>query len=100
MLVNLADKSNMLLRSNLRVDVLIVTDHKDRVLRIKKGPFASGEGLRDVFVIRGDTAIKTPVRFGIVGFEHYEVVQGLLEGDEVIISDMTQYQHLKEVKLK
>ncbi|MEO6726830.1 MAG: HlyD family efflux transporter periplasmic adaptor subunit [Blastocatellia bacterium] len=106
MLVGLRDKSNTLLKSNLRVDVLISTDRKDRVLRIKKGPFASGAGSansessRDVFVIRGDVAIKTPVRLGIASFEHYEVLQGLLEGDEVIISDMSDYQNLKEVKLK
>lgn len=100
LLVNLADKSNPMLRSNLRVDVLIVTDHKDRALRIKKGPFASGDATRDVFVVRGDTAIKTPVRFGIASFDQYEILQGLLEGDEVIISDMNDYQHLKEVKLK
>jgi len=100
LLVGLSEKSNTLLRSNLRVDVLIVTDHKERALRVKKGPFASGEGTRDVFVIRGDVAIKTSVRFGIVSFDHYEVLQGLTEGDEVIISDMNQYQHLKEVKIK
>lgn len=100
LVVNLADKANTLLRSNLRVDVFIVTDHKAQVLRVKKGPFASGEGLRDVFVVRGEVAVKTPVRFGIVGAEHYEVVQGLLDGDEVIISDMTDYMHVKEVKLK
>lgn len=100
LVVNLADKANTQLRSNLRVDVFIVTDRKERVLRIKKGPFASGEGLRDVFVIRGDVALKTPVRLGLVGAEHYEAVQGLLEGDEVIISDMTDFMHAKEVKLK
>ncbi|MBS1787384.1 MAG: HlyD family efflux transporter periplasmic adaptor subunit [Acidobacteria bacterium] len=100
LVVNLADKANTQLRSNLRVDVFIVTDHKDRVLRVKKGPFASGEGLRDVFVVRGDVAVKTPVRLGIVGAEDYEVVQGLFEGEEVIISDMTEYMHVKEVKLK
>ncbi len=100
MLIGLQNKSNALLKSNLRVDVLISTDRKDRALRIKKGPFASGEGSRDVFVIRGDTAFKTPVRFGISSFEHYEIIQGLLEGDEVIISDMTDYQTLKEVKIK
>lgn len=100
LVVNLADKANTQLRSNLRVDVFIVTDHKAKVLRVKKGPFASGEGLRDVFVIRGEVAVKTPVRFGIVGAEDYEVVQGLFEGDEVIISDMTEYMHVKEVKLK
>jgi len=100
LVVNLADKANAQLRSNLRVDVFIVTDYKNRVLRIKKGPFASGEGLRDVFVIRGEVAVKTPVRFGIVGAEDYEVVQGLFEGEEVIISDMTDFMHVKEVKLK
>lgn len=100
MLVALDDKSSDLLKSNLRVDVLISTDRKERALRIKKGPFASGEGSKDVFVIRGETAIKTPVRFGISSFDQYEVLQGLIEGDEVIISDMKDYLHLKEVKLK
>jgi HlyD family secretion protein len=100
LIVNLEDKTNAQLRSNLRVDVFIATEHKDRVLRIRKGPFASGEGLRDVFVIRGDTAVKTQARLGLVGADHYEVVQGLLAGDEVIISDMTDYLHVKEVKLK
>ncbi len=98
--VTLLDKSSELLKSNLRCDVLIVTDQKNKVLRIKKGPFANAEGARDVYVIRGDTAIKTPVKFGLASFENYEVLQGLLEGDEVIISDMTDYQHLKEVKIK
>jgi HlyD family secretion protein len=98
--VDLVEKSDPRLRSNLRVDVLVATERKERALRIKRGPFASGEGMRDVFVVRGDTAIKTPVRFGIYSFDHFEVVQGLLEGDEVIISDMSSYQHLKEVKLK
>jgi len=100
LVVNLQDKANTQLRSNLRVDVFIVTDRKAKVLRVKKGPFASGEGLRDVFVVRGDVAVKTSVRFGIVGAEDYEVTQGLFEGDEIIISDMTEYMHVKEVKLK
>ena len=98
--VSLLDKSSALLKSNLRCDVLIVTDRKDKALRVKKGPFANAEGARDVFVIRGDTASKTPVKFGIASFDNYEVLDGLLDGDEVIISDMTDYQHLKEVKIK
>ncbi len=100
LVVALENKSNALLRSNLRVDVLVATESKDRVLRIKKGPFANGEGLRDVFVIRGDTAVKTPARFGISSADHFEIVQGLLDGDEVIISDMTDFMHVKEVKIK
>ena len=98
--VNLDDRSNALLKSNLRVDVLIATERKDLVLRIKRGPFASGEGSGAAFVVRGDTAYKTPIKLGIASADHYEVVQGLIEGDEVIISDMTDFMHVKEVKLK
>lgn len=98
--ITLDQSSSPLLRSNLRVDVTIATDRKDQILKIRKGPFAGGEGVRDVFVIRGDAAIRTSARFGIAGADHFEVVQGLLEGDEVIISDMSNYMHIKEVRLK
>jgi HlyD family secretion protein len=98
--IALKDKASALLKSNLRVDVLIITDRKDKVLRIKKGPAISAEGVREVFVIRGDTAVKTPVKIGIASFDSYEVIEGLIEGDEVIISDMTDYLHMKEAKLK
>ena len=100
LVISLEDKSNAQLRSNLRVDALIATERKDRVLRIRKGPSLSGEGARDIFVIRDDVALKTSAKFGVAGVDHYEVIEGLLEGDEVIISDMTDYMHLKEVKLK
>jgi HlyD family secretion protein len=98
--IALQDKSSALLKANLRVDVLIVTDRKERALRLKKGPAVSAEGIRELFVIRGDVAVKVPVKIGISGFDSYEVIDGLIEGDEVIISDMSEYQHLKEVTLK
>jgi HlyD family secretion protein len=100
LVVGLEDKSNAQLRSNLRVDVLIGAERKDGVLRVRKGPSVGGEGVRDIFVIRGDVALKTAAKFGVAGADHCEVLQGLLEGDEVIISDMTDYMHLNEVKLR
>lgn len=100
LVIGLKEPSNSQLRPNLRCDVLIETERKDRVLRIRKGPFANGEGARDVFVIHGNTAIKTPVRIGISSSTHFEVIQGLLEGDEVIISDMSDYLHVREISLK
>jgi HlyD family secretion protein len=97
--IALDDKSNPLLRSNLRVDVFIVTARKQRALRLRRGAFAADEGVHDLFVIRGEKAVRVPVRLGIASFEHAEVVEGLLEGDEVIISDMKDYLYLKEVKV-
>jgi HlyD family secretion protein len=98
--VALEDKSNPLLRSNLRVDVLIVTGHRAKSVRIRRGPFAGGEGPVDAFVIGGSRAEKRRVVLGIVGFDEFEVVSGLAPGDEVIISDMTDYMHLDSIRIK
>jgi HlyD family secretion protein len=98
--VALKDPSSTLLRSNLRVDVGIVTARKPRVVRIRRGPFASGEGVQQVFVIRGDRAVRTPVELGLSSFDQFEVVRGLVPGDEAIISDMNDYTRLKEVRIR
>lgn len=98
--VALKDRSNPALRQNLRVEVFIVTGHRDRALRVRKGTSTSGEGAQQVFVVRGDRADRVRVRFGIASFDFVEVVEGLLAGDEVIVSDMTDYQHLASIRLR
>jgi HlyD family secretion protein len=100
MQIGLENKASKILRSNLRVDVQIITERKDRELRIKKGPALTGQGSNDVFIIRGTAAIKTPVRLGLSSFDAFEVLSGLMEGDEVIISDVSDYLHLKEFEIK
>ena len=98
--VALKNPSSPLLRSNLRVDVGIVTARKPRVVRIKRGPFATGEGVQQVFVIRGNRAVRTPVELGLASFDQFEVVRGLVPGDEAVISDMSDYTRLKEVRIR
>jgi HlyD family secretion protein len=98
--VSLEQKSCEELHSNLRVDVDVFTEHKANALRIKKGPAISGTNASSVFVIRGSKAINTPLRLGIAGFSEYEVLDGLAEGDEIILSDTSEYRDLKEVPVK
>lgn len=98
--VRLDDKASKLLRANLRVDVFLITAQKDRVIRVRKGPFVNGEGLHEAFVLRDGVAIRKPVRIGLASFDYYEVVEGLSEGEEVIISDMRDFIHMEEVKVK
>jgi HlyD family secretion protein len=98
--VALREKSSPRLRSNLRVDALVVVGRKDRVLRVKRGPFAAGEGLHQVFVVHGQRAVRTAVRLGLGGYDEFEVVSGLQEGDEAVISDMRAYEHAREVGLR
>jgi HlyD family secretion protein len=98
--IGLDDKTSHLLRSNLRVDVLIITGRKEKALRLKKGLALTGGGTREVFVIRGNVAVRTPVRLGLASFDAVEIEQGLMDGDEVVISDVSDIAHLKEASIK
>jgi HlyD family secretion protein len=97
--VALTQASHASLRPSLRTDVLVVTDRKPRALRLKRGPFADNIA-RGVFVVRGDRAFRVPATIGLSGIDDVEVTSGLSDGDEVIISDMRDYAHLSEVKVK
>jgi HlyD family secretion protein len=98
--IGLKDKADPNLRSNLRVDVYVVSGHKDKALKIKRGPAVPGEGIHDLFVIRGDVAVRTPVKIGLSSFEEAEVLSGLMEGDEVIVSDMSDYSSRKQISVR
>src|SRR4051794_27051066 len=97
--VALTEPSHPSLRPNLRTDVLVVTDRKARALRLKRGPFADNAALQ-AFVVRGDRAIRVPIQLGMVGVDDVEITSGVSEGDELIISDMKDYLHLAEVRIK
>jgi HlyD family secretion protein len=97
--VALAEPAHAGLRPSLRTDVLVVTERKPRALRIKRGPFADNVA-KQAFVIRGDRAIRVAIELGLSGVDDLELLSGASEGDELIISDMKDYIHLSEVRIK
>ncbi len=101
--VALSEPSHRALRPNLRVDVLVVTDRRARTVKLKQGPFSDGataDGAAEAFVVQGDHAVRVPVRFGLRGSDEIEVLAGLKDGDEVVISDVRDYLHLTEIKIR
>jgi HlyD family secretion protein len=98
--ISLNEKSDSRLRSKLRVDVSVVTADSGISLRLTKGPFLTGRGPQEVFVVRGDRAIRTTATIGVAGYDYVQVLGGLRKGEEVVISDMKDYLNVKEVRLK
>ena len=94
------EKSHPILRPNLRVDVHAVTEQRSGTLCVKRGPLLNVDGHDCVFVVRDDKAVRTPVTIGLSNFEEYEITNGLVEGDEIIISDMSDFMKAKEVNLQ
>ncbi|HVQ35803.1 MAG TPA: HlyD family efflux transporter periplasmic adaptor subunit [Candidatus Bathyarchaeia archaeon] len=98
--VDLASPSDAALRQNLRLDVHVVDRAREGVLRMPRG-IAQGAGeLQQVFVVHGSRADRVKVRLGAAGADAVEVVEGLREGDEVIVSDMQDYEHVGSVTLR
>src|SRR6185436_9870247 len=95
----LADPRHAELRNNLGVDVLVVTGSRANALRVPKSSFLQGGVIQKVFVVQGDQAVRRDVRLGVSGYDHSEVLDGLSEGDEIILSDMKDYLHLEKVKI-
>jgi HlyD family secretion protein len=80
--------------------VWLITDSRPDTLRIKKGPFISGPGAQQVFVVGDGEAVRTEVTIGVAGIDHWEVVSGLSEGQRVIISSMDEHLHLASIRIR
>jgi len=97
--VALATPSHASLRPSLRTEVLVITDRTKRARRVKRGPFADNAA-RQAFVVRGDRAVRIDIVVGLSGVDTVELVSGASEGDELVISDMKDYAHLTEVRIR
>lgn len=52
--VSLSDKNSKLLRSNLKVDVFVITSYKEHATRVKNGPAFNGSEEQQIFVLKGN----------------------------------------------
>ena len=98
-IVQLQEKSNELLRSNLRVEVFVITSFVDQVVRVKNGPFYNGSVDQKVYVLEGDKAVRRTVTLGASNFDFVELANGIEAGEVVVISNMEEYDHQKEITI-
>jgi HlyD family secretion protein len=97
--IELDEPAHASLRNNLRADVFIVAESRGSALKAKRGSLGRGES-DHLFLVRGEELVRVPVRFGLRGDETIEILEGVREGDEVVISDMTDYQDIDQLRLK
>jgi HlyD family secretion protein len=90
--IALEDPSAPQLRLNARVNVHVITAEKADALRIRRGSALESAGVHEVYVLKGDEAVRTKVRTGLVSSHDIEVTEGLKVGDQVIVSDTTQLE--------
>ena len=98
--VQLEEDNHKRLRSGLKTDVYVMNAVKDDVLRIANSSYYVGKGEYELFVVNGNQLLKRKVQLGDSNFEYVEVVSGLQEGDQVIVSDMNAYKDKNKLKIE
>ena len=98
--VQLNEDNNRRLRSGLKTDVYVMNAVKEDVMRIANASYYVGRGEYELFVRNSDKEIvKRKVQLGDSNFEFVEVDSDLQPGDQVVVSDMSNYKNKNKLKL-
>jgi len=87
------------LRQNQRLSVRIVLDQRQDVLTVARGSFVDESGGNYAYVVKDGIATKTPIRVGASSIDKVEILQGLKEGDRIVISGTDAFNGAQRVAI-
>lgn len=88
------------LRQNQRVSVRLVLDRRANVLKVPRGPFLESGGGRKVYVLEDGLATLQDIRTGAMSVGEVEILEGLAEGDQILLTDTQQFQGAESVLVR
>ncbi len=97
--VRFADQDAKALRQNQRVTGRIVFDERKNVLRVARGEFVASGGGRIGYRLEQDVAVRTPLELGALSVQWVEIISGAKEGDELVVSSLTEFKDAARVRL-
>jgi HlyD family secretion protein len=95
--VRFADRVPPGVRQNQRVNVRIVLDHQDDVLKVERGAFVDAGSV--VYRVEGSMAMRQPVKLGSMSVGEVQILSGLKAGDEIIVSSVSDLGDAPQVRL-
>jgi len=89
-------------RPDLSVDGTIEIERLSDVLYVGRPVYGQANSLVGLFKVvdNGSAAVRVTVRLGRSSVNTIEIVEGLVEGDEVILSDMSAWENHDRVRLR
>jgi HlyD family secretion protein len=89
-------------RPDLSVDGTIDLDRMTNVLYVGRPAFGNENSTINLFKLSADgkTAVRVPVKVGRASVNSIQVLEGLQDGDVVILSDMTRWDDTNKIRLE
>lgn len=98
--IRFTDQTPPGLRQNQRVTVRVMMDELLSVLKLQRGAFADGGGGRLAFVLaENGLAERRNIQLGARSAAEVEVISGLAEGEEVIISSIAEFTEYDTIQV-
>lgn len=85
------------LRQNQRLSTRILLEEKFNVLKVQRGQFFDSGNGRVAYRIEDGIAYRTPILTGATSLNSIEIIEGLQEGDTIIISGTDQFNGAETV---
>lgn len=87
------------LRQNQRLSARILLDTRENVLMVERGPFLEQEGGRFAYVVDGSRAERRPIRTGAASLNAVEIIEGLHEGERIVVSGSDLFDGADRVRI-
>jgi HlyD family secretion protein len=89
------------LRPKLRVEVSLVTEKRDSIIRVANGPAFNGPKDLDVFVLSADnTARKRRIQVGFKNKHYVQILKGVTPGEQVVTAGLEGYTEMSHVVIQ
>ena len=98
--VQLDENHHASLRPNMKVEVFVVTSQTARAVRVANGPAFKGKKTQFVYILNNQgLAQRREVQVGLSNFDYVEIKSGIQPGESVIITDLSEFEHLQEITI-
>jgi HlyD family secretion protein len=87
------------LRQSQRVSARVLIEEKPDVLKLARGPFLETQGGRFAYVMDGGDAVRRPISVGATAVGAIEIVEGLREGERVVIAGTDLFENAERVQV-
>ncbi len=88
------------LRQNQRVSTRLILETRPNVLKVARGPFVEAGGGRLAFVVEDGVARQQPIQIGSLSVSEIEILDGLDDGDQIILSDLSRFTDARTILLR
>lgn len=87
------------LRQSQRVSARLLIEEKNNVLLLPRGPFVESEGGRFAYIVEKGIAKRTPLKIGATSISAVEILDGLKEGDSVVVAGTDIFENAARVSI-